>query len=39
MSTGWVILGYAVSYGAIAAYVAWMAVRIRSTHRYRGGSK
>ncbi len=30
---GWVILGYATSYGALAAYVAWMVWRIRSIRR------
>lgn len=33
MKTGWIIFGYAASYGAIAAYVAWMVLRIRTLRR------
>lgn len=30
MITGWVLFGYAASYGAILAYLLWMVLRIRS---------
>lgn len=33
MGDGWVAFGYLVTYGGIAAYVVWMAVRIRALRR------
>ena len=30
MDSGWVVFGYMVTYGGIAAYLGWMALRIRS---------
>ena len=33
MGSGWVVFGYVVTYGAIGAYLGWMAFRIRSLRR------
>lgn len=30
MASGWVVFGYAVTYGGIAAYGLWMAFRFRA---------
>ncbi len=33
MGNGWVVFGYVVTYGGVAAYVIWMMLRVRTLRR------